>query len=348
MKIVYMGTPDFAVPALKKIVEAGHEVVGVYTKEPKPAGQGLRISYSPVYRTAEQLGIRIFTPKTFKNPDAIEEFKNLNADLGVVCAYGLILPQAVLDAPKKGCWNIHASLLPRWRGAAPIQRAIQAGDKETGVTIMQMDAGVDTGDILSQEKVMITPTMTGGELHDILSEKGSDLLLKTIKNPPTPQKQPSEATYANKLIADDLYLDWKMKADLVDASIRAFCPYPGKRVYIGSTDSKNQIKIYRTDVVNINHTAEPGTVLDDKLLIACSQGAVRIRELQRAGKDKQLAEDFLNGTKIPVGTQLIGANNLSFFLGLDNSTSVDWWRDLKTKPENKTQPMYKECATKLR
>ena len=307
MKIVYMGTPDFAVPALKKLIEAGHQIVAVYTKEPKPAGPHLQVQYSPVYKTAEELHLPIYTPKSFKHPENVETFQSLEADLGIVCAYGLILPQAILDAPKMGCWNIHASLLPRWRGAAPIQRAIEAGDTQTGITIMKMDAGIDTGDILSQEKVDITPLMTGGQLHDILSELGAKLLLQTLNDQPQPQKQPEEGIYAKKLSAEDMYLDLNKPADQVYNAIRAFSPLPGKRVYLETTDPKNQLKIYRAEIVTIEHKEKPGTILDDKLLVACSKNAIRIQELQRAGKAKQMAHDFLNGTTVTRGSYLLGA-----------------------------------------
>ncbi|MBP5344322.1 MAG: methionyl-tRNA formyltransferase [Alphaproteobacteria bacterium] len=306
MKIVFMGTPDFAVPALQKLIDSGHQIVAVYTKEPKPAGQHLCMKYSPVYQLAEKNNLPIYTPKTFKNPEAVEAFQNLDADLGVVCAYGLILPQVILDAPKMGCWNIHASLLPRWRGAAPIQRAIEAGDIQTGITIMKMDAGIDTGDILSQEKVDITPNMTGGQLHDILSTMGADLLLQTIEAQPAPIKQPEEGIYAKKLSDEDMFLDWNMSADQVCNAIRAFAPYPGKRVYLDKIDSQNQIKIYCVEVVDISHNTKPGTAIDDKLLIACGKNAVRIQELQRSGKAKQSAHDFLNGTVVAKGTYLLG------------------------------------------
>ena len=306
MKIVYMGTPDFAVPPLQKLIDAGHQIIAVYTKEPKPAGQHLCMKYSPVYQLAKKYNLPIYTPKTFKNPEAVETFQHLDADLGIVCAYGLILPQVILDAPKMGCWNIHASLLPRWRGAAPIQRAIEAGDTESGITIMKMDAGIDTGDILLQNKVDITPEMTGGQLHDILSDMGADLLLKTIETQPAPKKQPEEGIYAKKLSDEDMYLNWNMPATQVYNAIRAFAPYPGKRVHLGTIDPQNQIKIYRAEIVNIDHYAQPGTALDDKLLIACAQNAIRIQELQRAGKAKQLAHDFLNGTNVTKGTCLLG------------------------------------------
>ena len=307
MKIVYMGTPDFAVPSLQTLIDAGHQIVAVYTKEPKPAGKHLYMKYSPVYQLAEKYNLPIYTPKTFKNPEALQAFQNLDVDLGIVCAYGLILPQAVLDTPKMGCWNIHASLLPRWRGAAPIQRAIEAGDTETGITIMQMDAGIDTGDMLLQQKVTITSTMTGGELHDILSKLGAELLLKAINEKPVPQKQPETGIYAKKLSEQDMYLNWNMPAEQVCNAIRAFAPYPGKRVYLGSEDPQNQLKIYRAEMINISHDAKPGTVLDDKLLVACKENAIRIQELQRAGKAKQLAPDFLNGTSVSKGTCLLGS-----------------------------------------
>jgi len=310
MKIVYMGTPDFAVPPLQKLLDAGHEIVAVYTKEPKPAGPHLCMRYSPVYQLAEQYHLPIYTPKTFKDEKALQAFQHLDVDLGIVCAYGLILPQAVLETPKMGCWNIHASLLPRWRGAAPIQRAIEAGDTETGITIMQMDAGIDTGDMLLQQKVAITPDMTGGELHDILSTMGADLLLQAINKKPTPQKQPEEGIYAKKLSGQDMYLDWNLPAPQVRDAIRAFAPYPGKRVYLDQVTPQNQLKIYQAEYVDIKHNAHPGTALDDKLLIACSSGAIRIQQLQKAGKNKQNAAEFLNGTAVAAGSRLLGTNDI--------------------------------------
>ena len=301
MKIIFMGTPEIAAHILNDICQK-HEIVAVYTQPPRPAGRKMQLQPSAVQQMAEQLGLSVRTPKTLRDPVVQSEIRSLNADVAVVCAYGLILPQAVLDAPKMGCINIHASLLPRWRGAAPIQRAIQAGDAETGITIMQMDAGLDTGDMLMRGIIPITPEMTAGELHDKLMLMGSDLILKTLHERPSPIPQPTEGvTYAEKISKEEALINWNLPAKKIERNIRAFNPFP--IAYFILNDER--IRVFRAEVEQMDFDACPGTVLDDRLLIACGDGtALRLTVLQRAGKKKLSAEEILKGWTISKGTNL--------------------------------------------
>ena len=299
MKVVFMGTPEIAAEILKAVAKE-HEVICVYTQPPRPAGRDMRLKPSDVQVVAESLGIPVRSPKTLKTPEEQAEFKELNADVAVVCAYGLILPQAVLDAPKMGCINIHASLLPRWRGAAPIQRAIQAGDAESGITIMQMDAGLDTGDMLMRGIIPISPDMTAGELHDALMQQGAELILKTLEERPSPIPQPSEGmTYAQKIEKEEALIDWSLSAKQVKRNICAFNPFPvAYFMYNGE-----RIRVFHAEVESAPYDAPVGTVLDDNLLVSCGQGtAIRLTVLQRAGKKKMNAEDLLKGWTLPKGT----------------------------------------------
>ncbi|MBR6412907.1 MAG: methionyl-tRNA formyltransferase [Alphaproteobacteria bacterium] len=305
MKVIFMGTPDIAASVLKRLASA-HEVIAVYTQPPRPAGRKMQLQPSPVQQVAESLGIPVHAPLTLKTSEAQAEFAALNADVAVVCAYGLILPNAVLKAPKMGCINIHASLLPRWRGAAPIQRAIEAGDSETGITIMQMDSGLDTGDMLLRGIVSITPDMTAGELYDKLTQMGGDLILKTLSERPMPIPQPSEGvTYAEKIKKEEALIDWTLPANRIERLIRAFNPFPVAYFMNG----EERIRVFRAEVEEDSSHSEPGTVLDDKLLIACGNGsALRLTVLQRAGKTKMPAKELLKGWTLPKGTKLCDIN----------------------------------------
>ena len=301
MRVIFMGTPEIAAYILRELVKE-HEVICVYTQPPRPAGRSMQLQPSDVQKTAEELGIPVRAPKTLKTPDVQAEFSALNADVAVVCAYGLILPPAVLSAPKAGCINIHASLLPRWRGAAPIQRAIQAGDAESGITIMQMDEGLDTGDMLMRGIVPITPDMTAGELHDSLMKLGGELILKTLRDMPSPISQPTEGiTYAEKIKKEEALIDWSLPANIIERNIRAFNPFPVAYFELNG----ERIRVFRAEVGQEKTTASPGTVLDNDLTIACGQGTVlKLTVLQRAGKKKMPAHELLMGWTISKGTKL--------------------------------------------
>ena len=295
MKIVFMGTPDFAVEALKKIASC-HEVVCVYSQPPREAGRGHKLQKTPVHEAAEKLGIEVRTPKTLRSFEEQAAFKALNADMAVVAAYGLILPKAILEAFPKGCVNIHASLLPRWRGAAPIQRAIEAGDAQTGVTIMKMDEGLDTGDMLLKGVVAITPQTTGGSLHDALAEIGADLILKALASfdDISPVKQTDEGTcYAAKIDKAEAKIDFGQPADVLERKIRAFNPYPAMFFeYKGE-----RFKIFRAKVVEMH--GKIGEILesDNRLVIATQDKALEILEIQRQGKKVMSASELLRGMK---------------------------------------------------
>lgn len=299
LRLAFMGTPDFAVPALLALHKAGHNIVAVYSQPPKPAGRGQQIKKTPVHITAEALGIDVRTPKTLRNTDEQKLFANLNLDIAVVAAYGLILPQAILDAPKKGCLNIHASLLPRWRGAAPIQRAILAGDTETGITIMQMDAGLDTGAMLLVEKTPITDATTAGSLHDTLMGIGGRLIVKALEDltegtiKPTPQ--PADGvTYAAKLTREDGRIDWSKSAIEIERQIRGLQPWPGCFFMLGD----EAIKIMAAEIREARGPV--GTLLDNQFTVACGQQALRLTKIQRAGKNPTDGASFLRGQRLPM------------------------------------------------
>ena len=298
MRVVFMGTPDFSVPVLKALMTK-HEVVCVYTQPPRPAGRGQKLTPSPVQKEAEANGIMVRYPVSLKSESEQHLFEMLNADVAVVCAYGLILPTAILSAPKLGCINVHASLLPRWRGAAPIQRAIMAGDKQSGVTIMQMEAGLDTGDMLLSESTPITEHTTAGQLHDKLSEIGARLILKVLDKMPTAVPQPFDGvTYAHKITKEDCLIDWTKTADVVSAQIRGLSPYP--KAYFNYNGES--IKVLQATVLPDLTKESAGTVLDDNLSIACGLGTVvRLDALQRAGKGIVERADFLRGFPIKAG-----------------------------------------------
>lgn len=299
MKLAFMGSPDFAVPALRALVAAGHEVAVVYAQPPKPAGRGQRETPCPVHAAALELGLPVRTPpKLRRNEEELAAFRALDLDAAIVAAYGLILPQDFLDAPKRGCLNIHGSLLPRWRGAAPIQAAIEAGDDETGITIMQMEAGLDTGPMLRKGATPIGPQDTAADLHDRLAEIGARLILEELASPSTPEIQDEAlANYAPKLSREDARLDFRLPAAQLERRIRAFFPWPGALALMGDM----VLKILAAEVVA--GEGIPGTMLDDHLTIACGEGALRITRLQRAGKNAMSTADFLRGTKLPEGAR---------------------------------------------
>ncbi|MBK8159482.1 MAG: methionyl-tRNA formyltransferase [Rhodospirillaceae bacterium] len=301
MRIIFMGTPDFAAAALSALIQAGHEVAAVYSQPPRPAGRGQDLRKSPVQLLAESHGLLVRHPVSLKSTEAQAEFAALKADIAVVAAYGLLLPQAVLAAPRRGCLNIHASLLPRWRGAAPIQRAILAGDAETGITIMAMDAGLDTGAMLTWEKLPIVPKMNAGELHDALAALGARLIVETLAAPlPPAVPQPSEGvTYAAKISPAEAQIDWSKDAAQLERQIRAFAPVPGAWCLM---PDGARLKLLAADVVSGG--GAPGTALDDALTIACGRQALRLTLLQKAGKKPMAGADFLRGQKLARGSVL--------------------------------------------
>jgi len=304
LRLVFMGTPDFAVPTLIEIVGGGHEVVAAYSRAPQPAGRGLEPRPSPVAREAARLGVAVFTPKTLKGADAAAAMRAHGAAAAVVVAYGLILPKPILEAFPLGCFNLHASLLPRWRGAAPIHRAVMAGDKETGVMVMKMEEGLDTGPIALAERVAIDPDATTGDLHDKLARLGADLMLRALaaleKNALqlTPQPQ-AGATYADKIDKNETRIDWRKPWNEVHDHCRGLSPFPGAWFELAGV---GRIKVLRT--TKGAGSGPAGRVLDDKLTIGCGQGAVRLLGLQRAGRQPMNADEFLRGTQIPPATRL--------------------------------------------
>jgi methionyl-tRNA formyltransferase len=304
MRLIFMGTPDFAVPTLVELAGRGHEIAAVYTRAAKPGGRrGLKPQPTPVAREAERLGVPVLTPKSLRDAAAQDAYRAHEADAAVVVAYGLILPKPVLQAPRLGCFNVHASLLPRWRGAAPINRAIMAGDAESGVTIMQMDEGLDTGAMAMVERVAIGPDMTAGELHDALAPLGADLMARALAAlergslPFTPQPE-SGVTYAEKISKDETRIDWRRPANDVHNHIRGLSPFPGAWCEI----SGGRVKVLRS--TKGEGSGVPGTVLDDRLTIACGAGTVRLTRVQGAGRQAMGADDFLRGTAAGPGTVL--------------------------------------------
>ncbi|WDR06754.1 methionyl-tRNA formyltransferase [Devosia rhodophyticola] len=304
MRVIFMGTPDFSVPTLTEIVAAGHEVVAVYTRAPKPAGRGQAERKSPIHLAAENFGIPIYTPKSLKGAGEQAEFAAHDADVAIVVAYGLLLPKQVLNAPAHGCLNLHGSLLPRWRGAAPIQRAIMAGDARTGVMVMQMDEGLDTGAIGLADEMAIGPDMTAGELHDIMMRTGADLMGRALAALErgslefTPQPE-TGALYAKKIEKAEARIDWSRPAHDVHNHIRGLSPFPGAWFEIELASKHVRVKALRSTLANGN--GAPGTVLHGELTIACGSGAVRLMQVQREGKSAMDAATFLRGTgQLPV------------------------------------------------
>lgn len=310
LRIIFMGTPAYAVPTLQALNEAGHEIVAVYSQPPRPAGRrGLELKPSPVHEAAERLGLRVFTPKSLKGEDEQVALSALKADAAAVVAYGLLLPRAVLDAPRLGAWNGHASLLPRWRGAAPIQRAIMAGDPETGVMIMKMDAGLDTGPVALTETVAIPENMTTGELHDQLAEVTARLMVDAMarleRGDLAVRPQPEEGvSYASKILKTETRVDFSRSAQEVHNHARALAPAPGAWFELEDASGRaERVRVLQTELAQSDaRDAAPGTVLDDKLLVACGDGAVRLKRLQKAGGKPLAAQDFLRGTSVAPGT----------------------------------------------
>jgi len=295
MRIVFMGTPDFSVPVLDALVQAGHEIAAVYCQPPRPAGRGKKPRPTPVHARALDLSLQVRHPETLRDADEHARFAALDADVAVVVAYGLILPQAVLDAPRQGCLNIHASLLPRWRGAAPIHRAIMAGDAETGVCIMQMDAGLDTGPVLARAATPIGAGETTGDLHDRLSALGAEQIVKALARlgDLVAQPQPEDGvTYAAKIDKAEARIDWSQPATDVDRLIRGLSPFPGAWCLIGA----DRVKLLRSRISD--GQGAPGEVLDG-FTIACGSGAVEVLEAQRSGKRPVTAQEFLRGSPLP-------------------------------------------------
>jgi methionyl-tRNA formyltransferase len=303
LRLIFMGTPDFAVPTLIELAARGHEIAGVYTRAPKPAGRGMDMQVTPVEREARRLGLTVHTPKTLRDEAAQAAFRAHEADAAVVVAYGLILPKPILEAPKFGCFNVHASLLPRWRGAAPINRAVMAGDAESGVTIMQMDEGLDTGAMAMIERTPILPDMTAGELHDALAPLGADLMLRALaaaeRGSLALTPQPADGvTYAEKISKAETRIDWSKPWQQVHNHIRGLSPFPGAWFELDGV----RVKALRS--TRGGGSGPPGTALDDKLTIACGDGSARLVQVQRAGKQPMGTDEFLRGTRVDAGTRL--------------------------------------------
>jgi len=303
LRLVFMGTPDFAVPTLLQLAAQGHDIAAVYTRAARPAGRGMDLQITPVEREARRLGIPVFTPKTLRDDAAQAEFRAHNADAAVVVAYGLILPKPVLDTPPLGCFNVHASLLPRWRGAAPINRAVMAGDSESGVTIMQMEEGLDTGPMALVERVPIGPDATAGDLHDALAGIGADAMARALaaaqRGSLTLTPQPDAGvTYAEKISKSETHIDWAKPAAAVHNHMRGLSPWPGAWFEHHGV----RVKALRSTFAKGKNA--PGTVLDDRLTIACGDNAVRLTQVQRAGRAPMSADEFLRGTRIAPGAVL--------------------------------------------
>jgi len=301
MRVIFLGTPDFAVPTLVELAARGHDIAAVYTRAPKPAGRGMALQSSPVEREARRLGLPVLTPKTLKDEAAQTEFRAHQADAAVVVAYGLILPKPILEAPRFGCFNVHASLLPRWRGAAPINRAVMAGDAESGVTVMRMDEGLDTGAMAMSDHITIGADMTAGDLYGALARLGADLMARALAALErgtltlTPQGEVG-VTYATKIGKDETRIDWAKPASQVHNHIRGLSPFPGAWFELGG------VRIKALRATRGEGAGAPGAVLDDRLTIACGDGAVRLTQVQRAGKQPMTAEEFLRGTAVKAGS----------------------------------------------
>ncbi|RWY89783.1 methionyl-tRNA formyltransferase [Rhizobium leguminosarum] len=308
LRIIFMGTPEFSVPTLRLLVDAGHRIVAVYTQPPRPGGRrGLDLQKSPVHQAAELLGLPVFTPVNFKDPEERERFRGLNADVGVVVAYGLLLPEAILNGTRDGCYNGHASLLPRWRGAAPIQRAIMAGDAKTGMMVMKMDRGLDTGAVALAREVEIGPNMTAGELHDRLMLVGAkamaEAMVKLEMNdlPLTPQPEDG-VLYAAKIDKAETRIDFSRDAGDVHNHIRGLAPFPGAWFELEIGGKLERVKVLASELAEGQGAA--GQLLTDDLVVACGSGAVRLTRLQKAGGKPLAAADFLRGTPLAAGTRL--------------------------------------------
>lgn len=309
MRVVFMGTPDFSVPTLMEIVAQGHEVVAVYSQPPRKAGRGMEFKKTPVHEQAERFGLPVFTPENFKNDGDIKTFLAHAADVAVVVAYGLLLPRAVLDGPLHGCLNLHASLLPRWRGAAPINRALMAGDKESGVMVMRMDEGLDTGPVAMAERIAIGEDVTAGELHDRLMALGGDLMARALAGLArgSLDARPQAAAgieYAHKLSKEETRIDWSKPAWQVHNCIRGLSPFPGAWCEFTLNGRTHRLKVLRSLCLESGAEGAPGEVVGDALTIACGTGAVRLVSVQRSGKDAMDAAEFLRGNAILPGMRL--------------------------------------------
>jgi methionyl-tRNA formyltransferase len=307
LRLIFMGTPEFSVPTLSELAAHGHEIAAVYTRAPKPAGRGMKEQATPVEREARRLGFPVLTPKTLRTEEAAEMFRAHAADAAVVVAYGLILPQSILDGTKLGCFNLHASLLPRWRGAAPIHRAILAGDDASGVMVMKMDAGLDTGDVAMAERVAVTDQMTTSDLHDALAKVGAGLMVRAMtaleRGELKLTPQPSEGvTYASKIEKDEARIDWMRPAREVLRHCHGLSPFPGAWSEVELDGQPVRMKILRCDLAS--GRGAPGDVVDANLTVACGEGAIRILELQRAGAKPMTADVFLRGTRLAPGSRL--------------------------------------------
>ena len=308
MRVVFMGTPDFAVPTLAQLAEDGHEIAAVYTRAPAKAGRGMGLRASPVHVLAEKLGVPVLTPATLRTPEAPETFAAHRADVAVVVAYGMLLPQAILDVPKHGCLNLHGSLLPRWRGAAPIQRAVMAGDAESGVGVMRMEAGLDTGPVALEARVPITPGMTAGELHDALMPVGADLMARALglldQGALTFTPQPDEGVvYAHKITNNEARIDWSRPAPEVANHINGLSPFPGAFVEVDLGKGSERVKVLRA--VAKDGSGAAGTLLDAEGTVACGTGGVQLLELRRAGKGGSASgADFVRGARLTPGMRL--------------------------------------------
>jgi methionyl-tRNA formyltransferase len=307
LRIIFMGTPDFSVPTFAEILGAGHEVVAAYTQPPRPSGRGMAEQRSPVHRFAESNQVPVRTPKGLKGEAELRAFADLQADAAVVVAYGLLLPAPVLAAPRLGCFNLHASALPRWRGAAPIQRALMAGDDATAAAVMRMEPGLDTGPVCLAEPVAIGPDMTAGELHDMLAQRGASLMVRALSALErgsldcAPQSN-AGVTYAAKIDKAEARIDFARTAREVHNLVRGLSPFPGAWLETSAGGKPERIKVLRTALVE--GSGAPGEVLDDRLTVACGEGAIRLVEVQRAGKKPMPAQELLRGFALPAGTRL--------------------------------------------
>lgn len=310
LRIVFMGTPDFSVPTLAAIADAGHTLAAVYSQPPRPAGRGMHEQKSPVHKFAEEAGLPVLTPRSLRDPIAQQNFQAHEPDVAVVVAYGLIFPRPILAAPRLGCFNLHASALPRWRGAAPIQRAIMAGDKETAASIMRMNEGLDTGPVCASDAITIGPEMTAGELHDLMAARGAALMVQalaalesgTLKCTPQPV---DGVTYAAKIEKAETQIDWSRPATEVHNHIRGLAPWPGAHFEVMHDGRTERLKVMRATPVS--GTGQPATFLDDAGTIACGGGAIRLLEVQRAGKKPMAVAELLRGFALPAGTRVLSA-----------------------------------------
>ena len=307
LRTIFMGTPDFAVPTLSALLGHGHEIVACYSRAPAPAGRGMALRLSPVHQAAERFGIPVLTPSTLRTPEALDEFRSHQADVAIVVAYGMLLPKDILDVPPLGCLNLHASLLPRWRGAAPIQRAIMAGDPETGVAVMKMAEGLDTGPVGMVERLVIAPELNAGEAHEILARLGADLMVRALaalgRGGLSFREQSTEGvTYARKISNDECKIDWSASAQTIHDHIRGLAPFPGAYTMIDLGKGPERVKILRATITE--GVGAPGQILDDALTIACGNGALRLLDLQRAGAKALPADLFLRGVSLSAGQRI--------------------------------------------